>query len=176
MYTLDVNTFITSLHTLLGNVQAAIPTDVRMQIQASGDIINDVDGALLDTWTFPATTPVQGTNAAVYAAPAGMILGWDTKTVLDGKRVRGRNFLVPLAGDQYETNGSLLNATVTAFEAFCASFIFEQSQSFVIWHRPRAARAAVGTRPALTAHVGGHALVTTSRIPDRVAVLRSRRD
>ena len=83
---------------------------------------------------------------------------------------------MPLESDNFAINGSLQGLKAASLAAAAAQLVIEQNASFVVWHRPRKAKAATLTRPALTAHVGSNALVTGSSVPTLAAVLRSRRD
>lgn len=176
MYFLDVATAIESVSALWGTLSNNMPTDVIITPERTGDIIEDTTGALVGQWQGGVVTAHQGANGGAYAAPAGAVLSWRTSTVLDGKRVRGRTFVVPLGAGAYEANGSLVGGFITGAVAAGTQFILEQSASAVIWHRPYKGRAATATRPARPAHLGGHGLITECRVPDLAAVLRSRRD
>lgn len=177
MYFLDTSTCVEDLHTLWTAINAHLPDDVSIQVENTGDTIESTTGDLVGTW--PASdevAPVVGLNVDAYAAPVGAVVNWLTSTVSDGSRLRGKSYIVPLAGNQFASDGSIgtapLSDLVTAFGNFSAG----QLASFVIWRRPRDAKAADGSRPAVEARAGSHGLVTSVRIPDVAAVLRSRRD
>lgn len=176
-YFLDTDTAVEGLRVMWEALNDVLPTDVTIQVENVGDEIESTTGELLGTW--PASDvvlPVSGDGVGVYAAPVGSVIDWLTDTVLDGHRVRGRTFVVPLVGSAFEANGSINSTALGQITTAASNFQAGQISSFVIWHRPRAARAADGSRPAVTARVGGHALVTSVRVPDKAAVLRSRRD
>ena len=122
------------------------------------------------------TVPIPATGNALHAGPVGSMVGWETGQIMDGHRVRGRTFMVPGSNAIFDTDGTLVPTAVSGTIDAGTQLILEQAASFVVWHRPRKARAATATRPALAAHLGSHALVTTCRVPDKAVVLRSRRD
>lgn len=175
-YFLDTSTALASLNTLYQGLQGVFPSVVTIQIENTGDIIESTTGELLGSWSGNAVAPFGGTGAGSYSAPSGAMIGWETGAVRDGRRLRGRTFLVPAVGSQYDQYGTLNDTMVTSVQASATAFIFEQSSSFVIWHRPFAGAPAVGTKPARPATLGGHALVIAARVPDKAVVLRSRRD
>lgn len=175
-YFLDTDTALTSLHTLYEGMSSTFPVGVSVIIEPSGDIIESTTGVITGAWGGNPQALVVGTSAGPYAAPAGVLLGWETTTILDGRRLRGRTFIVPAANGIFGADGTINDATRTALASLAAQFSIEQNLSFVIWHRPFAGRPAVGTIPAKPAHLGGHGLVTSARVPDKVVVLRSRRD
>lgn len=176
MYFLDVATAIESVSRFWGALSAVLPNTVHITPERSGDTIEDTTGALTGSWLGGVVSAATGQNPGAYSAPSGAVVDWRSGTVLDGKRVRGRTFIVPLAAGGYQDDGTLSPGTIGTIQAAATQFIVEQSNSFVVWHRPYKGRAALGTRPARPAHLGGHALVTASSVPDKAAVLRSRRD
>lgn len=176
MYFTDAASSQGAVQTLLDSLVGNLPLDVTVQQEASGDIITAETGALTGTWTGTVEPPVQGLNPSVYAAPIGFQFQWLTNTVLDGHRVRGKTFVVPTATQIFDTNGTLTPAAVIALTDQGNAFLNTTLGTFLIWHRPRAARAADGSRPAVAARAGGVAFAIATRVPDKAIVLRSRRD
>lgn len=176
MYFLDVSTAVESVSRLWGEIAGFMPVGVTVTPERVGDTIEDTTGALVGSWVGGVVTPHAGVAAGSYAAPVGAVITWLTSTILDRKRLRGRTFAVPLAAGAFEANGTLSTATVTTLKAAGDQFIVEQGASAVVWHRPFAGAPAVPPRAARPAHLGGHGLITTCRVPDLAAVLRSRRD
>lgn len=173
-YSLVDGGLIAPLRAFFLSLVTAIPEDVSIQVESAGDAIEDTTGDLTGDWSDTPVLPVDGTVTGPYAAPAGMLVDWLTGTILDGHRVKGRTFIVPSVS--FDTDGSVLDATRTAFQANADTFIAAASGNLAVWHRPRAAKAAEGTHKAITAHAGGHAVVTSAKWSDQVVVLRSRRD
>lgn len=175
-YFLDVSTAIESLNQMYQTMVGAFPLDCTINVERTGDKIEDTTGVLVGSWVGGVTAPIVGTANGVYAAPVGFLMGWETPIIADGHRVRGKTFMVPAVGTVFDHDGSLLNVNVVAFAAAGNTMIAQQAASFVVWHRPRLARAATATQKALAAHPGSNALVTACRVPDKAVVLRSRRD
>lgn len=151
------------------------PSGFTATIETSGDIINSGTGAIEGTWTAPTIAPSGSGGSAQYAGPAGATVTWVTNTVADGSRIRGRTFLVPGAASAFQDDGTLIPSIVAGIKTVADAFVAATAPTFVVWHRPRLARAATGTLPAQTAHPGSLAPITGSRVPDRVQILRSRR-
>lgn len=175
-YCLDPSAFLPLLHDFLSNFTGSLPGTVVITIEGSGDIIDSTSGLLTGTWTAAAPAPILGVAAGAYAAPAGVVVNWLTGTVLDGHRLRGRTFIVPLSGSAFDGDGSILTALLGGIRAAADSFIVAAANNFVIWHRPRPAGTVNRKGVVLPARAGGHAIATSSRVLDKVAVLRSRRD
>ena len=179
-YSTDLSAMRTALTNLYGALGGAgiLPSTFQATIATDGDVINSATGAIEGSWTAPAILPSTTATPAgtVYASPAGLTLRWTTGTVADGSRIVGRTFIVPCASTMYESDGTLNPALLLTVQNAAANFVAAAAPGFVIWHRPRLARAAVGTLKALTAHPGSLAIVTGSSVRDKVAILRSRRD
>lgn len=176
MYFLDVSTAVASVHEFWTHMVGVMPQPTIARVQSTGDIIEDTTGELTGAWGADPVADINIDAPTNYAAPVGGLVTWLTGTIVDGHRVKGRTYVVPMTHDLFDASGSITGSIATALQGFASAFTTEQSDSFVIWHRPRLARAADGSRPAVTARAGGHALVTGSRISTKAAVLRSRRD
>lgn len=108
---------------------------------------------------------IDGGITGGYASAAGAVISWNTDTVNRGRRVRGRTFLVPISGSEYDTSGTLDDTTLDELNAAGSSLITEAiAAPLVIWSRPRNGAGGVA------------APVVSHRVADKVAVLRSRRD
>jgi hypothetical protein len=175
-YFLDVATALPSLQSLWTVLAQTMPNIVTIQVENSGDVIEDTTGTIVDQWTQGAEAPIFGGLGGKYSAPSGYCLNWLTQTILDGHRLKGRTFVVPTGVDIYDLDGTIVTATVNAVNTAAATYVNDQSASAVVWHRPRKARPADGSRPAVTARAGGHGLITSALVRDKAAVLTSRRD
>lgn len=141
-----------------------LPTGLQIQVQGSGDMIEESSGAIAGSWDV-ATTPsaVVGTATGPYAGNAGAVVHWLTNTVAGGRRVRGRTFLVPLVpAVAFDSSGSLATALQGALRVAAEAMRTTTPGHFVVWHRP-----GVGA--------GSKAAIIDTRIPDLSVSLRSRR-
>lgn len=151
-----------------------LPLAVNITVDSSGDVLDETTGNLTGSWSMAAQEGQQGTCAGPYAAPVGMVVNWETGAVLDQSRLRGKTYLVPLCGSAFDANGTPIPEAVALVLGDAESLAAENS--LVVWHRPRAARAADGSRPAVTARAGGYANIIGATVHDFAAVLTSRRD
>lgn len=174
-YSLDTATVLESLHTMFNSIKLMIPPAAHIVIAPSGDVIDSTTGAITGAWSGAPQAEVVGSAGADYAGPTGAVLNWGTSTILDGRRLRGRTFIVPLAHPNF-VGGHLDAGSRGLLEAAAREYVIEQSASAVIWHRPYAGRVAGPGVTAKAAHGGGHGLITSALVPSLVAVLRSRRD
>lgn len=177
MYCTDISPFRTALAAFWLNVYDYIPATTLLTVEATGDIIDGTSGELTGAWTdgTPHLLPGAAPNAG-YSAASGAVVNWLTNTILDGKRLRGKTFMVPLAANAYGLDGTLLDAVVTDLRQGAATFVTAVANNFVVWRPNRVASDGDATHPPVTERAGGFGPVVLSTIPDKAAVLRSRRD
>lgn len=171
-----------ALRAFLAAVAGSLPNDVTLTLQPGGDVIEDSTGVITGVWAGTLQTPITPTGSAVgYAAPVGMLHRWETLKIVGGRRLRGRTYLVPARGDAYQSDGSLLDTVLAGQLGASSAFIASVTPNLLVWQRPRAARTAyVDGRgiphKAVSGRLGTSAVVVTASMPDKVVVLRSRRD
>lgn len=175
-YALDGPSGAASVQAFYSAIINRFARNVSYKVEENGDIINDTDGELTGSWT--TTTLAGGTSAATdsYAAGVGACVTWLTTVILSGHRVKGRTFIVPMGGGQYQNDGTLDNSVLTSLQGSAESLATDVAGNLVVWHRPRLAKPADGSRPAVTARVGAHAPIEHAVVHDKIAVLTSRRD
>lgn len=150
--------------TAFQGIASSLPTGLTITVPNSGDVIDSATGVLQTTWTGGVGGTATGSDGTTYPKGVGAVLTMLTAGVANGRRVRGRVFLVPLGGSGYATDGTINNALLGPLAAVGTNLM--AAGPLMIWHRPKL--TAPGT--------GGAFLVTTTRVPDKVAILRSRRD
>ena len=175
-YCLTPATFVTALRAFCQGMSNFFPNSVTMTVEASGDVLDSTTGVITGTWVAASQLPVVGQLTGKYAAPVGMLVIWTTDSVFDGHRLRGKSFIVPAGSTVFEANGAVTASNASLLTTASQALLAAAPADMVIWHRPRKARAADPTHPAVTYRPGGHSIVTGSRGSDKVAVLRSRRD
>ena len=175
-YSSDAPATIAAIRTYWNALSGIIPVDVHIQVENTGDIIDPLTGALTGAWVGAAQAPVVGGSAEVYGAPVGALARWATNTILDGHRVRGRTFIVPVTSNFFTTSGALGPVASQTVTDASAALVVNSNATLTVWHRPFKGSAATLTRPARPAHPGGVAVVTGSSASPKAVVLRSRRD
>lgn len=160
------------------DARAAWPTSWTLAMQDNVDCLDPVNGDLVDS---VATTPIAGVTGTAAGGfgpiAAAILLRLQTSIFSDGRRIQGRAFLGPVVNST-DTNGTPAPALITAGTAFATALadagLWTSYPRVVVWRRPRLADAL--RTPAVTARDGMYAEVTSSSVPDKYAVLRSRRD
>jgi hypothetical protein len=156
------------VNTFLGAIQSLLPPNVNITVQPTVDVIEETNGQLTTSFTVPTPSAVPGTSTVTtYSAPTGAVITWRTAGVRNGRRVRGRTFLVPLATNCYQADGTL-DPTKMATLATASAALANQSGTpdLGVWARPT----------SKTATDGVWWVVSNATVPDMAAVLRSRRD
>ena len=157
--------------------QAFLPAGVDVSVLGNGFIIDDVTGANVDVWTTTAPAVVHGSGVASFGAASGAVVDWRTAGIVNSRFVKGRTFIVPLAGEGYDANGTIKSTALTAIKdgadtlvAACAT----ATHPLRIWARPF--HDDPPHTPVRPDRPGSSYAVTSTNVPDMAAVLRSRRD
>lgn len=150
-----VDTFMKALQTLLPDeVLISYDNEVR-QLNTSSGVLEAV---------FPVTPPAafSGTGSGVFGSAQGFQVVWDTGVIgSNGRRIRGRTFLVP--SPSISNSGQVLSTAATTAETAAAAFITgttADNTPLAVWSRIN------GAAPA----------VTVGTVPDKQVILRTRRD
>lgn len=159
-------------------IRSALPAVVTIQVESAVALIEDVTGEQQDELTLgTAPAAVGGILSERFASPAGCTVTWNTATFLQGRKVKGRTYLVPMTSSAFQNNGTIDDAIRTTIQT-AADALISGPGGFVIFARPRPAQTAAEspTGVARPARVGASAGVTSARVADKSAVLTSCRD
>lgn len=162
---------IDAIRTFFAAFITYLPAGLTIQVPSSGDSMNAVDGKITGTWSV-STTPavVTGTASGNYAGNAGAVVHWLGSDVINGRRLRGRTFLVPLGLVAFDSSGSLSTAFVSAATAAANAYISSNAGSAGVWARPFTDKV-----DPTKSREGTIRDVTAVRVPDLAITLRSRR-
>lgn len=146
-------------------VKANIPNNVTITVPGSGDVIEDTTGELLSVWSAAGGGTVTGTASPAAAAGVGACVTYRTGGIINGRKLRGRTFLVPYSASAYDQDGTLTVNAKTFTDAFATAIM--ASGPLAVWHRPKKGG------PGNDGNSYGATLAITH---DKVAYLSSRRD
>lgn len=143
-----------------------LPGSVSVSIEPEVPVIDSDTGVIQSFNTIEPPDAVDGSGTSgEYAGPAGAVVTWRTGDLRNGRRIRGRTFMVPLRAFVYEGDGTLTTLAQSTLRNFADTLMGgELDGDLGVWSRP------VGGSGGVFATVTGYT------IPDMVAVLRSRRD
>lgn len=139
---------------------------ITMNVEGSGFLVDEATGIASGTWASTGgDRPVTGGGSGAYMGPAGVCVTWRTASLINGRIVKGRTFLVPAASSICEADGSISNSLRTTVLTAAAALATNSTVTFGVWHRPSLSPAGPGSfEPVINASVS-----------DQIAVLRSRR-
>jgi len=169
-------TLVPQLHSFFDAIKAYFPIAMHINCETSGDSIESTTGELTGQWVGGAFAGITGTVGTTWAAPSGVLVRWDSATILGGRRLRGHTFLVPLVTSIYDTNGQVSAAVQGVIQTAATALVTASAGNMVVYQRERAAKAADGSRKAVTQRDGSFGPVTASRVSLVPAILSSRRD
>jgi len=142
---------------------SAFPIGLTITVPTAGETIDDNTGAINGAWAAGSGGTLTGAGAGNYPAGVGARIVWETAGITGGRRVRGSTYLVPLAGGSYDADGSIIAAGIVSFDAAASTLVTALGGEMVILSR------------VTSSHSGTSHAVTSSRTPDKVSWLRSRR-
>lgn len=145
-------------------IKSQFPTGLVWDIPSSGDELDDATGTLTGGWLGTGGGQVAATgSAASWAAGVGVRVRWDTNVINNGRRVRGGTFLTSCVAPLYDNGGSISTASLAIFQTAASNYA-ASGVAKGVWSRPTT------TSPGL------YAAINTATVPDKVTMLRSRRD
>lgn len=154
-----------ALKTFFDAVAGKIPGGVSVTIRPTADNVDETTGAIVGQVDFVAPSASNGTGTTSYSAASGAVVNWNTTAYRNGRRVRGRTFLVPLSTEAYDANGDLATTALNALRPAATALVDNPGPApLMVWSRPGASGPG-------EAHP-----VTSATVPDFGAILRSRRD
>lgn len=152
----DVAQFFGALASLIPDAVTVTVDPIVQRIDvASGEIASELTVAT-------PSSPVAGTYVSNWSAQIGVLVEWITATHINGRRLRGRTYLVPL-GNIGDADGTLSTGTLGTINGATGQ-VWNGGEVFLVWHRPVAGAG------------GSVSPITGAVVRDKAAVLRSRMD
>lgn len=143
-----------------------LPTSIVAQVQGQVDLITETTGALGGSLSRTSPAAVTGTGGGAGPIAAAVVLQLQTGVIINGRRLRGRSFISPVATGA-NSGGFVSAATIsTTVAAGVAMLTGTTASKPVVWHRPNPVGAANGSAFDVSAYAVG----------PNFGVLRSRRD
>lgn len=150
-------------------IKQYFPAALNWQIQSDVDHVHSTSGEMYGVDSIPPIASIAGTAVAgPHSGASGVVTTWRTAGVRNGRRVRGRTFLVPCSNTAYGNDGTLDTTAQGIFQNAATALAADDAANFElgVWSR--------NTGPGI--EDGEWFRVTGATVPDRVAILRSRRD
>jgi len=160
------------IRTFFEAIKIDIANVITLTYDSGGDTIESTNGNLVGSWSGTSLTATTGGGGGFNSAPTGGVVDWLTNTIFPATkptgaphRGRGHTFIVPIATNSYDSDGTLNNTTVSRWKTAADALVASAAGGMVIYHRHTAPGATDGT----------YGPVVDTKVRDRVAVLTSRR-
>lgn len=162
----DANTAAANFRSFLSNMNVFMPAGSSYTFDSAAQQFDDagVQTGEITLTTVPST--LSGSGSGSYAGGSGAVVSWTTNAFHLGRRVRGRTFLVPMVASAFTSGGVLQPTTQSSLQAGAAVFASSSPTPVISSHKEQLG----GGMSHLTAAVTG------ATVPNRAAILRSRRD
>lgn len=160
------------IRTLCSALAIQVPNGLSFVFPSSVDLFSETTGTMSSTLAItPGATVTSSVTAATYSGTSGALIRWVTGDFVRGKRVQGRNFIVPLRGAAYANDGSVSSSVTTALQAAAATMISSFGAGLQVWARP----TFTDTKPPVLVNNGSAHTVNSATVPNTPVVMRSRR-
>jgi hypothetical protein len=156
------------VYNFFNTIKGKFPNIVQFQVQPDVELISPSNGELNNVHSGGAKTTITGAAASGnFSGTTGAVITWRTGGVRNGRRVRGRTFLVPTSSILYDVDGTLNATSITDLQTAANALLATPTGGLQmgVWSRPSGIGATDG---------GFHPILSAS-VPDMAAVLRSRR-
>lgn len=155
---------VAAIKSALSSNAALFPAGTTITVPGAGDSIDDTTGVLNGSWTAAGGGTVTGTATGATVLGVGACIQWSTGAIVNGRRLRGRTFVVPLGAFVWEPNGTFSSGALTTLGALANAL--QATGGLAVWHRPTTVGGTDGTSAA----------VLSNKITDKPAFLSTRRD
>lgn len=137
--TFYVNTIpadLDAFQTFYDAIKAGIPSSCDVQVLNENVKLNTTTGALEGGYSVAALPKIDCTGGGVYASGVGYTVRWLTGVVVEGRRLIGHTYVVPLVGSAFDADGTPADAFQTTVTNAGVALIADCSGTFGVWHRP----------------------------------------
>lgn len=167
--------FLSTIGTHMASGAGAWTIQVQGLVQhhelASGDLVGEATMG-----TVPTVITGSGTAGTAYAGGSGAVVNWTTGATHNGRKVRGRTFLVPLLSTAFSNDGTIQTTLITSLTTAGGVLVNDANSDFGVYSRywdKKPGDPPIDVPPKQT---GGSFMPATGVfVPDRAAQLRTRR-
>jgi len=159
-----------AIRAFFASVATYIPSGTTIQVQAQVDDFDITSGQLMSSAPMTTVPTVVTSSAGVtaYAAGSGFVVTWGATGVFNGRRIRGRTFIVPAVAC-FENDGTLVSTAISAVTSAGNTLIGATGADLAVWNR-----SWTKTTPP-TPIAGILSSATSVLVRDAASQLRSRR-
>lgn len=165
-----VQTAVNAVRSFWDSVKGLLPNELSLRVSPICDQYEDSTAVLVGSATAATPpAPVLGGSVSAYAGGVGIRVDWNTGAIQFGRRVRGRTYLVPAGQGNFDVDGTVSAASLAVAQPAAAALISALSTGgvpLVVWTKPNDEKGRAGVCTP----------VTNGTVPDKSAILRTRRD
>lgn len=162
-----------AVKTWISNVVQYMAGGVVATVPNTGDVIDDATGALTGGWSAGTVGTYTATDSTGFVGGVGARIKWNTAGVVNGHRVTGSTFIVPIAKSKLTASGGIDTTALAGLATTANTMLGTSGVNFGVWSRPRAARTVGGvTIPAAPGEFVG---IASATLAPALTWLRSRR-
>lgn len=167
---------IAPLPTFFSAISQFFPVPLTWEINPFWKFIDEANGQLTGGGGGGPMPTIAATGATAYAPQSGVQVKWDTGEYHDGRRVKGRTYLVPTVNTQWAAGGVAVQTMCNTINAAADVMRTQFTGNLVIWHRPIFEKDANGKPTDVVKRAGLAAAVQTVTTPTKAVTLNRRRD
>jgi len=161
------------LKTFFTAIKDLFPLNLTTDVPSSGDVIDSGTGLITGGWAGSGGgQSISAASSGGYAGGSGALIRWQTNAVLNGRRLVGRTYLVPLERGVYFTDGSLTTSAQGVISAAGQAMITAYAGALLVYGPPRDSGTNGPNDPGKAAI---NSPIISCLVPDLAAVMRSRR-
>lgn len=154
------------LNGLLSNLRIHYAPGIQMTVDPEFAIIDHASGQIQDVVIADTGDTIHIANGAGADTPRGgcFNIKFMGDRYLNGRRLNGRMYAGPIAGDQFDTNGQIKAATIPYINDYFIAMTSGVGPRLAVYHRPQTSGV----------NDGAYADVSDVAVQDRPSYLRSR--
>lgn len=165
-----------AFNTFFGSVRSLLPNAATVNVPNTGKVIDEATGKMTGVWAGGSASANTGTGGTNYPPTSGCQVKWLTGGYVNGRRVQGRTYLVPLPTSSFTTTGTIATTTTGNLFTYASTLITDLANNFVIWARPLYELDADGHPTDVIKRAGTTWTVSSCLTPTKAASLTGRRD
>lgn len=174
-YLNEATTDVTALKTFFTAIKDLVPSGLTFTIPQAGDVIDVGTGQISGVWTGTGGGQVvsAASSALTYSGSSGAMVRWISGAIVEGHRLTGRTYIVPLVSSAYDVQGSLATTAQTTLQTAANAMVTSYAQNLLVYHKHRDADDQAD--PPDLGSPGVTSGISVAIVPDLAVVLRSRR-
>lgn len=167
---------ISPLPTFFDAIKAFFPLKINWVVNPFWKFIDETTGKMTGAGGGGPQPTITATGADAFAPQTGVQVRWETAGFENGRRVKGRTYLVPCVGAQFGSNGVPSATMCNTINAAADVMRQAYTGNLVVWHRPLYDYDVPEGSDPILKRPGKSIAVTSTVCPTKAVTLNARRD